>query len=321
MKLSVFYKSTLFLVGIINLVCVDHPVQAMTASDEENKATSSRGVKFAVIGDYGAENKGAQKVAELVKSWDPDFIITTGDNNYPSGEAETIDRNIGSLYSQYIFPYNGEYPQPPVNRNRFWPCIGNHDFGKNKDARPYFEYFPALNAQFYYDFIQGAIHFFSVCSDRKYPDGISPQSKQLFWLKEKVQSSQASWKIVYYHHPTYSSCATTPGWGKWPSAHLEKNDERRIDLPFFDWGVSAVLSGHLHLYERIEIEGIPYITNGLGGDESYYTFCDKHRPDPESKVRFEGENGAMLIEGNNKELSFKFMTISGKTIDNFSLKK
>lgn len=291
------------------------PLFAMEEEEKDEKGPIS--VRFAVIGDYGTGSNGAQKVSSLVKNWDPDFIMTTGDNNYPKGEAETIDKNIGAFYSPHIYPYRGEYEQPSVTHNRFWPCLGNHDFGKNGDARPYFDYFPVLNNQFYYDFVEGNVHFFSVCSDRKCPDGISPQSKQMLWLKEKIQESQQLWKIVYFHHPTYSSGAISPG-GGWPSEYLEKNRERKIDLPFSEWGVSAVLSGHLHLYERFDINGIPYIINGLGGDEGYYKFSDEQ---PESITRFAGEDGAMLMEGNDKELSFKFVTTSGKIVDDFSLKK
>jgi len=142
----------------------------------------------------------------------------------------------------------------------------------------------------------------------------------LLWVKEKIQESQQTWKIVYYHHPTYSSRVLSPGGGKWPPENLEKNSARKIDLPFSEWGVSAVLNGHLHLYERIDINGTPCIINGLGGDEGRYTFQDG-QPDPESKVRFFGEDDAMLIKANDEELSFKFITVAGKTVDEFTLKK
>src|SRR3972149_6817631 len=58
---------------------------------------------FAVIGDYGVDNTNEAGVAALVKSWSPDFIITTGDNNYLYGESSTIDRNIGKYYHEYIY--------------------------------------------------------------------------------------------------------------------------------------------------------------------------------------------------------------------------
>lgn len=54
--------------------------------------------QFAVIGDYGADSTAEGDVADLVKSWTPDFILTTGDNNYNDGSADTIDKNIGHFF-------------------------------------------------------------------------------------------------------------------------------------------------------------------------------------------------------------------------------
>ena len=64
-------------------------------------------VRFAVIGDYGSGNKQERDIADLIKSWNPDFITTTGDNNHPVGSAETIDRNIGQFFHEYISSYKG----------------------------------------------------------------------------------------------------------------------------------------------------------------------------------------------------------------------
>jgi len=86
-----------------------------------------------VIGDYGAAYAGGasfsneQAVANLIKSWNPDFIITTGDNNYPYGEASTIDTNIGQFFHEYIYPYVGTFGAGAAS-NRFFPSIGNHEW-------------------------------------------------------------------------------------------------------------------------------------------------------------------------------------------------
>lgn len=269
-------------------------------------------IKFAVIGDYGQIGEDSKNVAKLVNSWEPDFIITTGDNNYPSGQWETVDENIGPLYSSYIYPYQGLYKQPPdTPYNRFFPCLGNSDF-ETDNALPYLKYFNLPHNGYYYDFIKGSVHFFSLCSDQRCPDGVSLESKQLLWLKEEAQKSHLPWKIVYFHHPAYSSELNIS-----PVYLSTKNSERTIDAPFSQWAISAVLTGHQHVYERFNIEGVPYIINGLGG-AGCYNFCDN---DPESLVQFSGEHGGMLIEATNKELSLKFMTISGKTIDSLVLKK
>src|SRR5689334_17939169 len=64
--------------------------------------------RFAVIGDFSA-GQPEQDVSNLVKSWNPSFVVTVGDNNYPSGDASTIDANVGQYYHQYISPYKGTY--------------------------------------------------------------------------------------------------------------------------------------------------------------------------------------------------------------------
>ena len=75
--------------------------------------------KFAVIGDFGWDGSDELAVANLVKSWNPDFIITVGDDNYDNGDASTIDKNIGKYYHDYIKPYLGTYRNGSTDINRF----------------------------------------------------------------------------------------------------------------------------------------------------------------------------------------------------------
>ena len=90
-------------------------------------ALPAEGFQFAVIGDYGSNTINEERVADLVASWQPAFVITTGDNNYDRGAASTIDRNIGQYYSQFIGNYQGQYGDGSPT-NRFWPSLGNHDW-------------------------------------------------------------------------------------------------------------------------------------------------------------------------------------------------
>ena len=92
-------------------------------------------VRFAVIGDYGLDGTAEADVAALVHGWQPDIILTVGDDNYPSGAAGTIDANIGKYYHDYIQPYTGTYG-PGADVNRFFPSLGNHDW-YTQGAQPY----------------------------------------------------------------------------------------------------------------------------------------------------------------------------------------
>src|SRR5689334_1859227 len=92
-------------------------------------AEPSANITFAVIGDYGSAVYPEEgQVASMIHSWNPDLIITVGDNNYEDGFAADIDNNIGQYYHDFIFPYTGSYGAGATT-NKFWPSLGNHDWG------------------------------------------------------------------------------------------------------------------------------------------------------------------------------------------------
>ncbi len=258
-------------------------------------------VRFAVIGDYGAGGPPEAQVAALVANWNPDFVITVGDNNYPSGSAASIDDNIGQFYHSFIEPYKGNYGNG-AEQNRFFPTLGNHDWD-TPGAKPYLNYFTLPGNERYYDFFWGPLQFFAVDSDSREPDGVSSSSPQAAWLQERLASSTAPWKIVYFHHAPYSSGTHGPTtWMQWP---------------FKEWGASVVLSGHDHTYERLEIDGLPYIIDGIGGNGRYEFQHDM----PGSQVRYNENYGALLVEATPDQITFQFFNVAGKLIDTLQLKK
>jgi tartrate-resistant acid phosphatase type 5 len=257
-------------------------------------------IRFAVIGDYGSGSPWERDVADLVKSWNPDFVITTGDNNYPRGESQTIDQNIGQFYHEFIFPYVGSYGAGAED-NRFFPSLGNHDW-ETSGAGPYLDYFTLPGNERYYDFVWGPAHFFAVDSDDREPDGRTSTSTQAAWLQAGLAASSSTWKVVYMHHPPFSSGAT----------HGSSED---MQWSYLGWGASAVLAGHDHVYERILRDGLPYFVNGVGGS-SIYSFGP---PVEGSQARFNGDFGAMLVEADQTQMTFRFITRTGALIDMFSL--
>lgn len=262
-------------------------------------ATPIQMVRFAIIGDFGLAGDPVRDVTALIKSWNPDFILTTGDNNYPDGSAETMDENVGQYFHEFIFPYLGGYGSG-ANQNRFFPVLGNHDWNSDK-AKPYFDYFTLPGNERYYDFIWGPVHFFAVDSDSREPDGVGRSSLQAQWLRDQLAASTASWKIVYMHHPPYSSIDEGPiDWIQWP---------------FKEWGATVVISGHGHGYERIERDGFTYFVNGLGGGP-IYGFIDL---DPGSQLRFRDDYGAMKVEATQTSITFEFITRNNQVVDTWTI--
>lgn len=258
-------------------------------------------VKFAVIGDYGMDNFAEADVAALIQSWQPDFVITTGDNNYPSGSADTIDANIGKYFHDYIFPYSGTYG-PGADLNRFFPTLGNHDW-YTTGAQPYLDYFTLPGNERYYDFVEAPVHFFALDSDEHEQDGVNAGSAQAVWLQQGLAASTSPWNIVYMHYPPYSSGHHgSILWMQWP---------------FAAWGADALLAGHDHLYECLLVDGIPYFTNGAGGG-GLYNFGD---PLPETRFRYNANYGAMLVTAGETEITFSFYSRVGDLIDLYQVTK
>jgi tartrate-resistant acid phosphatase type 5 len=262
-------------------------------ADGEDRLTKL--VRFAVIGDFGLDGMSEAKVADLVASWDPDFIVTTGDNNYFEGSEATIDRNIGKYYCQFIGNYLGK-PGQGSAVNRFWPSPGNHDW-LAPGLRPYTDYFTLPGNERYYDVARGLVHLHSVDSDFGEPDGNTKDSVQAHWLKGTLANSTACFDVVFFHHPPFSS-------GPHGSTF-------EMQWPFEAWGADVVLAGHDHDYERLEVGGIPYFTVGLGG-ASIYDFVTIL---PETRMQYHDQFGALRVTADRHGMTFEFIDVNGTLVD------
>ncbi|HEY0376477.1 MAG TPA: fibronectin type III domain-containing protein [Pyrinomonadaceae bacterium] len=271
-----------------------------TSSTGSRSAAQETPITFAVIGDFGSGSTNERDVANLVKGWNPSFIITVGDNNYPDGEAATIDKTIGQFYHDFIYPYAGSYGAGATT-NRFWPAVGNHDWDNKTGAplSPYLSYFTLPGKERYYDFVRGPIHFFVIDSDSREPDGYKSTSVQAQWLQTQLAIAAEPWKIVVLHHGPYSS----------------RTSYTNLQWPYREWGADAVFNGHAHVYERVLKDGFPYVTNGLGGESlgSFDTAVEG------SMVRYGSDYGAMRVTVTSTTLSFQFITRRGAVIDSYSL--
>jgi hypothetical protein len=262
----------------------------------------SIGQRFAAIGDYGFAGPAERDVAQLVKSWDPEFIITLGDNNYDVGDSSTIDQNIGQYYHNYIYKYKGRYG-PSASTNRFFPSLGNHDY-YTRNGEPYRDYFTLPGNGRYYDFVRGNVHFFALNSDPAEPDGITATSTQARWLQAGLAASTARWKVVYLHHAPYSS-----------GYH---GNTQALQWPFRAWGASVVLAGHDHHYEQLTVDGLPYFVNGLGGRSVYRV---RQTPQPESNTIYNGDYGAMLLNATPDSLSLQFFSRRQVLVHSYVLRR
>jgi len=284
----------------MDVYAIEEPITA-------NAADCDGDLVFAVIGDIGVDEQPEADVADLVLGWHPAFIATVGDNNNPDGAADTIDRNIGQYYHAYIHPYLGDFGEG-AEQPRFFPALGNHDL-KTDNGQPHFDYFSlpfdeALSGnERYYDVVWEDVHLFILNSDPSEVNGRSVDSVQAQWLRAQLAASTARWKIVLMHHTPYTSS-------------LKRNSDKEIQWPYAEWGATAVFSGHDHLYERLQADGIPYFVNGAGGKE----LNPVGPPVDESIVRYNQDHGAMRIQANDACINFSFFNRQEELIDSYTVK-
>jgi tartrate-resistant acid phosphatase type 5 len=289
-------NAVLLLAFVATAGCGRKTPESVPSAAPSVSAAPPSGAVFAVIGDFGDGSADEGAVAKLVKSWRPEFVVTTGDDNYPDGAAETIDKHIGAFYAELIGDYHGAFGTGSA-KNRFWPTLGNHDW-RAAGAKPYLDYFTLPGNERYYDVVLGAVHLFALDSDPHEPDGTTETSVQGQWLKQRLAASKACFKLVVFHHPPYSNG---------PHGNSEF-----MRWPFRAWGADAVLSGHDHTYERFMVDGFPYIVNGIGGAD-IYPFKGEGNPKP--AFRYNAKHGAMRVVPTPTGITYELWNVDGAKLD------
>ena len=246
---------------------------------------------LAHISDFGTEDANEGLVADLVYSWQPNVIFTSGDNSQG-----------GLDYDDDVQAYYGEF----VDRNLLWPCPGNHDYNDGVRSCPeYFEYFNGvLNDRYYYRKTFGPVCLWMLDSVDYTPDGVTTESAQYAWLARELPKSSSTWNIVSCHYPPYSSALErSPGqigmrWG------------------FGVLGADLVISGHNHQYERL-YQDTHYIVAGTGGQ----TIREFDTPIAGSQFRYNDTFGAGRVLVTPTKLRWEWRTHDDALVDSLTLEK
>jgi predicted phosphodiesterase len=249
-------------------------------------------VKFAVIGDTGTGDKHQLSVAKQLAAsrakFPFDFVLMMGDNLYTGDSPKSYKNSFEVPYMALL--------EAGV---KFYASLGNHDNPNERLYKPF-----NMNGERYYTFKpdKSSVRFFAL--DSNYVD-----DKQLTWLDKELAASGSDWKIVFFHHPLYSS-GDTHG-----PAELQRS---LLEPVFLKHGVNVVLSGHEHFYERIKPQkGIQYFIVGSSGK---IREGDLH-PSELTAKGWDSGYGFMLVEIDGDELFFQEVSDKAETIDAGSLRR
>ncbi len=205
-----------------------------------------RRLRVLAFGDFGNGSKDQKRVAAAMKRFSGrerfDLGITVGDNFYNTGLSRPDD-------PRWKTEWEALYPRLRVP---IYAVLGNHDWG-HPDS-PAAELIYALHSRTwrmpapYYTFTAGPAQFFALDTDRM-------SEAQLLWLEDQLAASQAAWKIVYGHHPIFSS-----------GRHGDTPDLVRRLLPLLEGRVDAYFCGHEHDLQHLTSDsGLPLFIVGGGG--------------------------------------------------------
>jgi hypothetical protein len=265
--------------------------QLATAAQELRLPNQGGSLKFAVIGDSGEPGSGQIRIAQQMAAWRGrfpfEFVLMTGDNLYGRESERDYQR-------KFALPYKALLDRGV----KFYASLGNHDEAAQTRYKPF-----NMGGEKYYTFKpQNGVRFFAI--DSNYVD-----PKQIEWLDKELTASGSDWKIVFFHHPLYSSGAT----------HGSADTQRALLEPLFlKHGVNVAIMGHEHFYERLKPQkGVAYFILGSSaklrrgdlrksaltayGNDTDYTF--------------------MLLEVAGDELYYQAISDKGVTLDAGSIRR
>ncbi len=206
---------------------------------------------FLVVGDSRFYMEQHRRVVDRMSQEVPDFVLGTGD---------MVDDGAREDQWQQYFDVENKF----LRDNVYFPAVGNHDRqGRGRTADTYRAYFSVPEngneTERYYAFTYASSRFL-ILDSNIYSFALTDQTS---WIERELIAARQDPAVKHIfavmHHPPFSI-----------SLHGGAKDLRERWTPLFEkYQVSAVFSGHDHVYSRAEHEGIHYFVSGGGGSPLY----------------------------------------------------
>lgn len=189
----------------------------------------------------------------------PDAVTMSGDVPYKGSDPADYD-----VYRAETKPWRDAHL-------RVYPALGNHEFSGGVEAglENWWKAFPELKGMRWYSVALGD-RLSLIQLDSLSP--LTPESPQLQWLRKQLAGEPASvdFVLINLHHPPVADI----------QMHLQVDHNPRpneIALRNFLSHVApslhariVVIAGHIHNYERAEVDGVTYLVSGGGGAHPYF---------------------------------------------------
>lgn len=228
---------------------------------------------IAAVGDIGCGNNGKQTISSIANIH-PNLVIFLGDLSY--------DTSLSCFFDQT------KVLEDNITSNVLL-AIGNHDIGDNdgnSETKKQLMLHYKIPEEGYYSrtfhhmdskILVVAMNFTGLeeKNQNNNREMNSLENDQFKFVKNELENSDATYKIVISHSPFVSAdCNPILKFFRMISCHDTLEDRNnnvfvKYHTLFKKTGVDMVLSGHNHNYQREEKDGINYIISGLGGRSQY----------------------------------------------------
>lgn len=307
--------------------------QILTKSTTENTTATKvltkdpGAMNFIAMGDWGRNGADHQKQVAMqmgvtAKDVKAQFMISTGDNFYPSGVISAQDPSFKYSYEDIYTDFSLQWD--------WYLVLGNHDYKSNPDAQVeyskisrrwkmparYFAKKIAINGdpenKVLLAFIDTNPLIPEFYKNEEYGPNVKGQdtTAQKRWLAKTLDDKDPSvkWKIVVGHHPMFTGGSRTDAY--------DTKAIRNSLKPVLDrYGVDVYLTGHEHSLQYIKPEGNTH--HFISGSASEKTPV-KLIPDAQVVA---SEYGFMLFSVLKDQLRVQFINDEGYVIYNTIIKK
>ncbi len=216
--------------------------------------------------DHIADPRMRLALVKRIAEEHPDAVQMSGDVPYKGSDAADYD------------DFRAETAPWREAHLRVYPALGNHEVsgGEQQGIENWWKAFPELRGRRWYSTLLGD-RLALIQLDSLSP--LTPGSDQLNWLRMQLAGLPATvdFVMISMHHPPVADI----------QQHIEVDHNPRpneIALRDFLSGIApsfhaaiVVIAGHIHNYERTEVDGVTYLVSGGGGAHPY--FVERTKPD------------------------------------------
>jgi hypothetical protein len=217
-------------------------------------------MRFTDPADHSAADPDARRalVAKIAEVH-PDAVVITGDVPYRGTVAADYDE------------YRLETKAWRDEQLRVYPALGNHEFGGKGGGDPlqnWWSAFPELKDRRWYSVALGS-RVYVICLDSD--TDLIAGSVQRAWLEDQIAHlpQKVEFVLIAMHHPPVADIQTLIEVSHNPRPNEIALREYLSQVTPRAHARFIVAAGHIHNYERAEVDGVTYLVSGGGGAHPY----------------------------------------------------